>query len=126
MKLKKSKEDKHNFSLYIPKIIIKNWDINEKGNVLIDLTIKNPVTKCMGWLINKSPKKDIELDKLGSLAWINIDGEKCIFEIAREMKKGTGEEFSEAMRRVAEFIKFLAKKGWIKYEGIKNKNDIVI
>lgn len=126
MKLEKSREDKHNFALYVPKIIEKDWSINEKGNVMLNFQVKNPVTKFAGWLMKKNPKKDLEFDKLGSIAWLKIDGEKCIFEIAREMPRDEKEEFSEAMRRVSEFIKYLAKKGWIKYDGIKKKDLIKI
>lgn len=126
MKLEKSKDDKYNFALYIPKITIKTWEINENGNVLLDFQVKNPVTKFAGWLMKKDPKKDIELDKMGTIAWMKIDGKKCIFEIAREMPRDGKEDFQESMRRVSEFIKYLAKKGWIKYEGIKNREKIKI
>nr|WP_300004711.1 PqqD family protein [Tissierella sp.] len=120
-----SMDDKYNFALYIPEITHKNWEIKDE-KVILHFKVLHPLTRFSGVLAGKKPKKDMTFDEMSSKAWLLIDGEKSIFEIARELSKETDDEFKEDLRRLVEFIKFASKKGWVRYKEVKNKEDINI
>lgn len=115
--------DKYNFVLYVPEITYNDWELKD-GKVLLNFEIKHPLTKFAGFLAKKEPKKDMLFDDMCSSAWLLIDGERSIFEIARIQSKETEDEFKEDLRRLVEFVKFLSKKGWIRYKKVKKRQDI--
>lgn len=117
-------KDDHNFVLYVPEIIHTNWKINENGRVLLILETNNPITKISSWLLKKKINKDIEFDELSTSAWLSIDGERCIFEIARLQKSKTDDTFKEALIRLIQFIHYIAKRRWIKYKKVKSKEEV--
>ena len=117
--------DKHNFVLYVPEITHTDWEMKD-GRVLLNFQVKHPLTKLSGFLAKKEPKKDMLFDEMSSAAWLLIDGERSIFEIARLQSKKTDDEFKDDLRRLVEFIKFISKKGWVRYKCVKNKEDIKI
>ena len=117
--------DKYNFALYVPEITHKDWEIKD-GKVLLNFEVKHILTKFAGFLANKEPVKDMLFDEMCSKAWLLIDGERSIFEIARIQSKSTDDEFKEDLRRLVEFIKFVSKKGWVRYKKVKSKEDIVL
>lgn len=117
--------DKYNFVLYVPEIIHDDWELKD-GKVLLNFEVKHPLTKFAGFLTKKKPKKDILFDEMCSSAWLLIDGKKSIFEIARIQSQKTNDEFKEDLRRLVEFIKFISKKGLVRYKKVKNKTEIVL
>lgn len=117
--------DKYNFALYVPEITHKDWELKD-GKVLLNFEVKHPLTKFAGFLAKKKPVKDMLFDEMCSSAWLLIDGERSIFEIARIQSKSTEDEFKEDLRRLVDFIKFTSKKGWVRYKKVKNKEDIVL
>lgn len=117
--------DKYNFALYVPEITHKDWEIKDE-RVLLKFEVKHPLTKFAGFLSKKEPKKDMLFDEMCSAAWLLIDGEKSIFEIARVLSEDSEDEFKEDMRRLVEFIKFASKKGWVRYKEVKSKEDIIL
>lgn len=119
-------KDEHNFVLYVPEIIHNNWKINDNGNVLLILETNNPITKISAWLLKKKINKDIEFDALSTSAWLSIDGERCIFEIARLQKAKTDDSFKDALIRLIRFMHYIQNRGWIKYKKVKSKEDVDI
>ena len=117
-------EDKHNFVLYVPEIIHTNWKINDNGKVL--LIFDNPITKIAAWLLKKKPNKDIEFDELCTSAWLNIDGEKCIFEIAKIQKQNSNDNFKDSLIRLIKFMHYIQGRRWIRYKKVKAKEDVDI
>lgn len=117
--------DKYNFVLYVPEITHDDWELKD-GRVLLNFEVKHPLTKFAGFLAKKKPIKDMIFDEMSSSAWLLIDGERSVFEIARIQSKRTDDEFKEDLRRLVEFIKFISKKGWVRYKKVKNKEDIVL
>jgi len=116
-------KDKYNFALYIPVIRHQQWE-NEAGRVKLYCTSVNPVRKFAGWLVKKSPVTIIDLDEMGSRAWLLMDGEKSIYEISKEINKDGKDTPEEALRRLVTFIRYLAKKGWITFKGIRRREDL--
>ena len=119
-------KDEHNYVLYVPEIIHSNWKINERGRVLLILDVYNPITRFSAWLLKKKPNKDIEFDELSTSAWLSIDGEKCIFEIAREQKAKTNDSFKDALIRLIHFTHYIANRRWIRYKKVKKKEEVNI
>lgn len=119
-------EDKHNFVLYVPEIIHTNWKINDNGKVLLIFDVNNPITKIAAWLLKKKPNKDIEFDELCTSAWLNIDGEKCIFEIAKIQKQNSNDNFKDSIIRLIKFMHYIQGRRWIRYKKVKAKEDVDI
>ncbi|AGA66662.1 PqqD family peptide modification chaperone [Brachyspira pilosicoli] len=119
-------EDKHNFVLYVPEIIHTNWKINDNGKVLLIFDVNNPITKIAAWLLKKKPNKDIEFDELCTSAWLNIDGEKCIFEIAKIQKQNSNDNFKNSLIRLIKFMHYIQGRRWIRYKKVKAKEDVDI
>lgn len=117
------KKDKHNFVLYVPEITHDDWEMKD-DRVLLNFKVKHPLTRISGILAGKKPKRDMLFDDMSSSAWLLIDGERSIFEIARIQSKKTDDEFKEDLRRLVEFIKFTSKKGWVRYKKVKDREDI--
>ena len=116
-------EDKHNFVLYVPEIIHTNWKINDNGKVLLIFDVNNPITKIAAWLLKKKPNKDIEFDELCTSAWLNIDGEKCIFEIAKIQKQNSNDNFKDSLIRLIKFMHYIQGRRWIRYKKVKAKEE---
>ncbi|MBW5392007.1 PqqD family peptide modification chaperone [Brachyspira pilosicoli] len=119
-------ENKHNFVLYVPEIIHTNWKINDNGKVLLIFDVNNPITKIAAWLLKKKPNKDIEFDELCTSAWLNIDGEKCIFEIAKIQKQNSNDNFKDSLIRLIKFMHYIQGRRWIRYKKVKAKEDVDI
>lgn len=115
-------KDEYNFVLYVPEITHDNWK-QVDGRVLLTLKIK-PITKLSGFLAKKEPIRDMMLDEMCSSAWLLIDGERSIYEIARIQATLTDDEFKEDLRRLIEFIKYTSKQGWTRYKKVKCKGEI--
>ena len=116
-------KDKYNFALYVPVIKHQQWE-NDAGRVTLHITTKDPVKKFAGWLVKKSPVTTLDLDEMGSKAWLLIDGEKSIYEISKEINKDGKDTPEEALRRLVTFVRYLAKKGWITFKGVRRREDL--
>jgi hypothetical protein len=110
--------DKYNFVLYVPELRHQGFTVNDAGHVVLELDI-SPVKRLMGKLVNREPVSDIELDELSSSAWLSIDGERSILDIARIQSGKTGDEIDDSAHRIAKFMRYLAKRGWIRFKEVK-------
>lgn len=52
----------------------------------------------------KSADFKIKLDKFGSAVWVNMDGNKKVYEIINSITKKFGDEIKQAEERVTKFI----------------------
>ena len=116
-------QDKYNFALYIPAIKHNEWE-NEAGRVTLRYTVQDPVRRFAGWLVKKSPSITLDLDEMGSRAWLLIDGQKSVYEISKEINQDGKDTPEEALRRLVAFLRFLAKKGWIYFKGVRSREDL--
>ena len=111
-------KDKYNFVLYVPEIRHHEFRVTDAGRVVLELEI-NPVKKLMARLVNREPVSDIELDELSSSAWLSMDGTRSILEIARIQSEKTGDDIDEAARRIVTFMRYIAKRGWIRFKEVQ-------
>ena len=93
---------------------------------MLILETNNPITKISAWLLKKKINKDIEFDELSTSAWLSIDGDRCIFEIARLQKAKTDDSFKDALIRLIQFMHYIANRRWIKYKKVKSKEEVAI
>jgi len=112
-------KDKFNFVLYVPEIRHKEFRVTDEGTVVLELEIP-PAKRLMGWLANRKPVSDMELDELSSAAWLSMDGERSILDIARLQSEKTGDDIDESARRLVAFMRYLAKRGWIRFKEVKS------
>lgn len=115
--------DKYNFALYIPVIKHPQWE-NNAGRVKLILTTRDPIKKFAGWLVKRSPESTLDLDEMGSKAWLLIDGEKSIYEISKELNQDGKDTSEEALRRLVTFVRYLAKRGWVTFKGVRSREDL--
>ncbi len=111
-------KDKYNFVLYVPQIKHHDYKVTDAGIVVLDLGI-NPVKQLMGKLVNREPSSDIEFDELSSSAWLHIDGERSILDIARIQSERTGDDIDDSAQRVSKFMHYVAKRGWIRFKEVQ-------
>ena len=111
-------KDRYNFILYVPEIRHQEFRVTDAGRVILDLEI-NVVKKLMARLVHRQPVSDIELDELSSSAWLSMDGSRSILDIARIQSEKTGDDIDEAVRRIVKFMRYIAKRGWIKFKEVQ-------
>ncbi len=115
-------QDKYNFVLYIPEIKLQDFRVTSGGVVILEFKI-NPVKMLMGKLVNRVPLVTLELDELSSSAWLSMDGRRSILDIARIQSKKTGDDIDEAARRIVQFMRYVATRGWIRFKSAEREAD---
>lgn len=118
--LRRKTKDENNFLFYIPKIIHENYKVDDNKIVTLYFEHNKLIERFVRWLVKKSNVSDIELDKQCSSAWLLIDGEKNIYEIALKMAEICGDTKEIAIERLVPFIRYILRKNWIKFVGIKS------
>ena len=112
-------KDKYNFALYVPEITHRRFRVTDAGKVVLEFEI-NPLKRLMARLVHREPVADLELDDLASSAWLSLDGTRSIIEIARIQSGKTGDDVDEAVRRIVKFLRYLAKRGWIRFRTVRS------
>lgn len=113
-------KSKENFILYIPKIVHKNYTV-DNGRVTLIFEHNKIAERFARWLVKKSNISDIEFDENCSAAWLLIDGKRNLYEIAAEMSGKTGDSIDISTERLVMYIRYLYKKGWIRFISVKDK-----
>jgi hypothetical protein len=111
-------KDKYNFVLYVPEIRHHRFRVTDAGRVVLEFEI-NPMKKLMGKLVKREPVSDMELDELSSSAWLSVDGSRSILDIGRIQSETTGDDIDEAVRRIVRFMRYIAKRGWIRFKEVQ-------
>ena len=85
---KKDKLTVDDFLQFQPKRLDFEWDTKTKGLVEIKVPkFKNNFGKFLCKLIKKEETFTVNLDKIGSLVWISLDGKNTIKQILEILKK---------------------------------------
>lgn len=114
------KKSKINYLDYIPE---KNphyaWEMNEKGVVTV-IVAWTGFHHLLAQKIFKKPKfSRIELDEFGSFIWLQIDGEKSVYDISQIVEKEFGERITPILQRLIQFFEILKEH---KFVLLKEKN----
>ncbi len=109
---------KYNFVLYVPEVTHRRFRVTDAGRVVLEFEI-NPAKKLMGKLVKREAVSDLELDELASSAWLSVDGTRSILDIARIQSGKTGDDIDESARRIVKFMRYIAKRGWIRFKEVQ-------
>lgn len=104
------------------------WSINNDKNV--EVVIKN--TGVYNRIAQKIVKKPIisyiELDKIGSFIWVNINGERSIYDISQMIKEQFEEQVEPLYERLVVYFQMLKNQKFIEYtfekSSVKRKDTV--
>ena len=74
---------------------------------------------------NKKKHYTIYLDELGTITWMEIDGEKNVSEICERLKESLGEKikpFNEVEQRVTKFLGQLYEQRYITFRELQTED----
>lgn len=108
-------DTKHNFALYVPEIKINEWE-EKDGKVVLSIKVNDPVKKFLAWMVKRTPVTKLELDDRSSTVWILIDGKATVYDIAKQMSEKYKEDINGELYRLVTYLKYLAKRGWIRFK----------
>ena len=106
--------------LYIPFKNHKDW-IEKENIVYLIFHHDRRIEKFVSWLTNKPKVTDIELDKLGTNVWKLINGERTVYDIGQCLSESYGKECESVYDRLIMYLRYLNKKGWIKFRSSETK-----
>lgn len=114
--LKKKETEKENYLDYIPRRSLRiQWQQQE--DELVRLII--PRDSLMDRIVRKiffTPEAfKIDLDKLGSFIWKQIDGKKTIYEIGQLLKEEFKEEAEPLYERLIQYMNILKNNKFIEF-----------
>ena len=111
----KSYDTKHNFVLFIPEIKLNDWK-DENGKIVLTLKSNDPIKNFLAWMVKKNPVTDLYLDDRCSTVWNYMDGQRTIYDIAKLMSKKYKNDINNELYRLVTYLKYLSKRGWIKFK----------
>ncbi|MGE5678005.1 MAG: PqqD family protein [Pseudomonadota bacterium] len=114
----KNNSKKDNFMLYIPEHKHDRWELRNKKVFLI-FQHDRFAERLTRWLVKKPYVSDIELDELGSATWQLIDGKNTVYDIAQMLVGKFGEKCQPVNERLIMYLRYLNKKGWIRFTGVR-------
>lgn len=117
---KSKKKQKENYLDYIPKQNSR-YPWSEKENNRVEVTVHNTgLFNRIAQLIFRRPKDSlIALDDFGSFVWLQINGERSIYEIAMLVKERFGQEAEPLLERITKYFQILRRNEFILYRNKK-------
>lgn len=102
---------------YVEKIPVHNeeikWSADEGGLVTLHMENKGIANKIAQKLIKKPKVSHIHLDEMGSFIWLQIDGEKTVFDIGKPVEEHFGKKALPLYERLSMFIRTLETNGFV-------------
>lgn len=119
MQLYKKKIPRKTNLLELTPVLKVEFELNENQNVVL-LIPRFKSSFAQKYLIPKFRSKFIKanLDEIGSLTFLLIDGKKNIFEISNLLKEKHGDEVEPVYERVSKFIAYLFQYGLVDFKEI--------
>lgn len=109
---KKDNKKEDNFLLYIPFKKHTTFELRD-DKVFLVFYHKKLIERFLRWLVKKPSVSYIELDEIGTIVWLSIDGEKSVYSIGQELSQRLGERAEPLYERLTMYIRYLNRKGWI-------------
>ena len=102
---------------YVEKIPVRNeeihWSVEDNGLVTLHMENKGIANRIAQKLIKKPKISHIHLDEMGSFIWLQIDGEKTVFDIGKPVEEHFGEKALPLYERLSMFIRTLETNGFV-------------
>lgn len=112
---------------YVEKIPVRNeeikWSVEDDGLVTLHMENKGIANKIAQKLIKKPKVSHIHLDEMGSFIWLQIDGEKTVFDIGKPVEEHFGEKALPLYERLSMFICTLETNGFVSCKNADNPSD---
>lgn len=112
---------------YVEKIPVKNqeiqWSVEDDGLVTLHMENKGIANKIAQKLIKKPKISHIHLDEMGSFIWLQIDGEKTVFDIGKPVEEHFGEKALPLYERLSMFIRTLETNNFITCKSAETPSD---
>ena len=91
-----------------------HWKVNDEDNVVITVERRADVPgKALGWLFMVPERRSLTLDDVGSLVWINCDGENTVSDLVTMLSSHLKVTRRETEVSLTEYLKTLGKRGMI-------------
>ena len=105
-----------NYLDFIPRISAKlQWRALADGLVQISKPRDSILDRLVRSLFFTPDKFIIDLDKMGSFIWKNIDGKNTVYDLAQLVEDKFGDEAQPLYRRLIEYMRILENNGFIDY-----------
>ncbi|NLD10885.1 PqqD family protein [Aminicella lysinilytica] len=104
---------------YLDKIPVRNGDFAwTENNGLVTVQQENTgVYNTLAQKFFKSPRvSNVDLDKFGSFVWLQIDGERSIYEIGVLVKAKFGKDAEPLYERLAKYFYTLENVHFVSYK----------
>ena len=112
---------------YVEKIPVKNpdigWKTDEEGKVTLEIENKGVFNRIFQVILKKPKISYIHLDEMGSFIWLQIDGEKTVFDIGKPVEEHFGEKALPLYERLSMFIRTLETNGFVSCKNADNPSD---
>lgn len=80
------------------------WNSDDNGKVTLEIENTGVFNRIAQKLLKKPRISYVHLDEIGSLAWLNANGEKTITEIGEIVKSSFGEKAEPLYERLAKYF----------------------
>ena len=107
---------KENYLDYIPKHNERfGWEKKENGPVVIKVAHTGFINRVAQLILHKPKYSYIDLDEFGSFVWLQIDGQRTVYEIGQAMKNKFGDKEEPLYERLVKFITVLRNQTYVVY-----------
>ncbi|MCD8082592.1 MAG: PqqD family protein [Clostridiales bacterium] len=107
---------KKNFLDYIPAVSSRNtWEVGKNGMVTIHMVHRGFYAWIAQTFFHRPRISHIDLDRMGSFIFRQIDGKQSVGEIAELVKKEFGEEAEPLYGRLVKYMQILRNNEFIYY-----------
>lgn len=110
-------KDKRNYLDFVP---VRNpqlpWSNDEDGIVTVDVAHRGLAAKVAQTMFNRPKISHVKLDEFGSFIWMQVDGQRNIYEIGQEVKGRFGEKAEPLYERLITFFRILVDNRYISYK----------
>lgn len=117
LKFKRAVKAENYLNLVPNKTTDIKWNLLNDGRVELTVVNKGFANKIAQVFFNAPEKSKIKLDEYGSCVWKNIDGEKTMDEISKELKRNFKEKAEPLYPRIIQFMRILKNEGYITWKG---------
>jgi hypothetical protein len=95
------------------------WEEHEDHIVVIrPVPTSKGLMRFVNRLLYEMSSKRIKLDEVGSVAWLHMDGEKKVGDIADVLRDRFGEAIEPAEERLGQLVWVMRREWLIEYSGI--------
>jgi hypothetical protein len=98
---------------------LAEWEEEEGGRVVV--LRPSPATRGLGGLVDRIlhqlSARRIRLDEVGSFAWLRLDGEQTVGQVAELLRKEFGDDVEPAEERLGRLVQLMRREGFLAYPG---------